>query len=376
MTNLNIIEKIKVLTVSININTEEFNSFGTGVTVQIDNTLYVMTVAHVIYGDSGEEKPSHKEIDIYLYDNTIQKPSKIENYGNTLLLQIDSLSYQIPDIYFLDKAYFEKQYFVRGFPKATKGKSQAFNNLECIDRETHKIPLKVSNISGDTSPDDAIDKVEGLSGSGVFFEEYGKLYMVGLLNELIDDYGTFETVIATTLVDLHRKNNFTFTKFQTVDKINETLKAKNKLIKEEEIKKFEEDENDNFDNLNRKNSTVYFEDEVLEKNSIRVKQYILGEVAITNLSDIDVNFENKWYQLIEDSIEEMKGKYSRYIKDSSIAQSRLNEITNDIGKSIESEYKYLLDGNSSMVNKLKNYLISKWLLDCNIDFIIKDRDGI
>jgi len=70
-------------------------------------------------------------------------------------------------------------------------------------------------MTSDTSGDDAIEYMRGVSGSGVFYAKGDRLYLVGLVNALADQAGTFNAIICTNLYGLgvtkeRKKSSFNY----------------------------------------------------------------------------------------------------------------------------------------------------------------------
>lgn len=206
MTLEDIIENIKLLTVKVKTDKES----GTGVLVIQNNKAYVLTVYHCIYG---KKEPYHTvDVDnvIFKFNSKVTtkdiKPLNIEGYKeNIVLLEVDITKLKIDgikELLLLDRVFYDKQYHLRGYPK-TLSYANPFK-AKCNDKDLDKITfsIRVDGLTEDTSGDDAIDFIAGLSGSGVFFSENNQLYLVGLVNTLATDKGVFNLAYCTKLIDL------------------------------------------------------------------------------------------------------------------------------------------------------------------------------
>lgn len=241
MTLDEIIETIKLLTVKVETNKEK----GTGVLIIQDNRAYVLTVYHCIYG---KEEPYHvvnEDNVIFKFDSKISKedirPFKIEGYNeNIVLLEVDITKLKVNDIKelcLLNRVYHEQEYHLRGYPKALPYANPF--EAKCNDKDLDGITfsIRVDGLTEDTSGDDAIDFISGLSGSGVFFSENNQLYLVGLVNALATDGAIFNLVYCNKLIDLKEKiklsERLVFEDYINDIEIIETenLRYKNQLIK-------------------------------------------------------------------------------------------------------------------------------------------------
>ena len=189
-------EQIKLLSVKI----ETKHENGTGVLFLNEDKAYILTVHHCIYG---KEKPYHtpveKDIRIIFnpkISNSSLNPISIKVYGkNIACLEIDTNKIKNKSIKLnlKDDLYYDEKYYLRGYPKAIPdGKNFNVEYDDNIDKE--KFRITVENLTNDTSGDDAVDYIAGLSGSGVFSYKKNKLYLIGLVNNLTNAAGTFDAV--------------------------------------------------------------------------------------------------------------------------------------------------------------------------------------
>ena len=216
---------------------------GTGVLLLQNNRAYVLTVYHCIYG---VKEPSHKvdkEGIKFSFLSTIcselLNPINITSLKQNLVLMeidINKLNKTDMECHYLDRVHDGKQYYLRGFPNSEVENFKA----RCADINFNDITFKISvdELTYDTSGEQAVTFVAGLSGSGVFFSENNQLYLVGLANELRDKHGRFNKVKCTKLVDLDNSDinfgkRFVFEDYDKNMKIVEveTLHYKEQLIK-------------------------------------------------------------------------------------------------------------------------------------------------
>jgi len=201
VTEKEIKENIKQLTVQI----ETPNEKGTGVLISYKSRPYILTVHHCIYGKgANEHQVDADDVKFIFYNRAELYAVDIISLGSLVLLEIDKKDLSMHNFIRVNfsNVEYERDYFIRGFPS---GLDKAHNfkakcNDDAVDKKTFKIDM--SNITNDTSGDDAIDYMKGVSGSGVFYATKGKLYLVGLVNALANQSGTFNAVHCTNLKEL------------------------------------------------------------------------------------------------------------------------------------------------------------------------------
>jgi len=369
----NIIDKIKHLTVKITLNICDSVEVGTGVILNIKGDFYILTVHHVIYGKEANYDTKSENLIIESFDGKKLKVNEIEDLKSLVLLAIDCIDFEPPNLFILDKAYYEHAYYLRGFPEAINGgdTSHPFNDVSCDEKTTEFITLNIKNMNDDSSGVDTIQNINGMSGSGVFFEQFGKLFLVGSVNKLLNSSGVFNGAIANTLLDLiFSKNvNIEFDTYRTIEDITEDIKSNNIKITKDEMEYFKEKKNDHFDNLNRKNETIFPVVDVFKKNKIRIEQFLKGEMVVDELTVIHSTFKDKWLNLLTTMLEYIESNYSDIIDTKYAGQARIIGLVSYIKESINTEFPFI---NNTLLEKLSGYVISKWLLDCNINFIIEE----
>ena len=328
--NKHVIDKVEMLTVKITLKIDNSSEVGTGVILQSNNEFYVITVHHTIFGKNADYKTKIENLIVEDFTGSNISILNIESLNTLALLKIDNLNFELPKLVVLDKAHYDKKYYLRGFPEAINGgnNSHPFNDVTCDQRTTTSITLKINNMNDDSSADDAIDNINGLSGSGVFFEQYNKLYIVGCINELLNSSGVFNGAKANTLIDLYKSNlfNIEFDEFKTIEDITEQMKKDKIKITQDELNNFKEKENINFNHLNRKHETIFPQIDVFKKNKLRIEQYLNGEIVIDELTVIHTKFKDSWLHLLENMLEYIESNYSDSIETKYIGQTRIIEL--------------------------------------------------
>ena len=371
--NKHIIDKVEMLTVKIKLNIDDSIEIGTGVILQTNNEFYIITVHHTVFGKDSDYETKIENLIVEDFNGDNIPVLNIESLNTLALLKIDSVNLELPRLLVLDKAYYDKKYYLRGFPQAIDGgnNSHPFNDVSCDQSTTTSITLKINNMNDDSSGEDVIENINGLSGSGVFFEQFNKLYIVGCINELLNSSGVFNGAKSNTLIDLYKSEllNIEFDEFKTIEDITEKIKKDKIKITQEEFDNFKEKDNTNFNHLNRKHETVFAQIEVFKRNKLRIEQYLNGEIVIDELTVIHSKFKDSWLHLLEDMLEYIELNYSDIIETKYVGQTRIIELLSYIKESINSEFEFI---NNSLLAKLSGYVISKWLLDCNINFVVEE----
>jgi len=372
MTVDDIIETIKLLTVKVETDKEK----GTGVLVIQNNKVYVLTVYHCIYG---KEKPYH----IVNNDNVTFKfaskiseeninPLNIEGYKeNIVLLEVDITKLKINairNLLLLDKAFYEKSYHLRGYPKVLSHEHRF--EAKCKDKDLDEVTFSigVDGLTEDTSGDDIIDSAAGLSGSGVFFSENNQLYLVGLVNALANEAGVFNIAYCTKLLDLYN-SDIEFSEFYEINDISQRLRDIENEVSEEACRNFKIEYTEYYSHLNRKHIAVWNKNDVVKKNFKAIKNYLQGKNSINKIKLLDNSFEENILNFSQEVLNNIENYISQYIDSKkegrenlkTIREKTLTAITNDLT---------LIKRDSYISNRLQEYIVVGWLLNCNVDFIL------
>lgn len=382
MTEEDIKNIIKEATVKITVTIDETIESGTGVLINQQDKYYVITVYHCVYGkdniplniNSGNiELEFHSTI--YLDKLT---PINIEPISsNIVIMELDNSIEKSINYECLERVYYEKTYYIRGFPSGLMGSPHFFTaNCNDNDIDTVGFSIELNNLTEDTSGENAIEYISGLSGSGIFFSEHGKVYLVGLVNALGTKGGVFNRVDCIKLLDINKSNiyNISFSDFKSIDDISKQLKKINREIAEYSCKQFESENVTLYNNLDRKHSNIFENQEVYEKNFRAIKNYLSGRNSFSELKLVNASFEKELLMISEDILDELSS-ISKYIEDKKHGQNNLQRIEDKTLEVIKEEIK-LIKKDRYISNKLQEYLVVGWLLNCNVDFILKDEDGI
>jgi len=235
--------------------------------------------------------------------------------------------------------------------------------------------IELNNLTDDTSGEDAIENISGVSGSGIFFSEHDKLYLVGLVNSLGTEGGVYNRINCIKLLDINKSDiaDISFSNFKTINDISKQLKTINKEIAEESCKKFEDENVTLYNNLDRKHSNVFESQEIYEKNFRAIKNYLSGRNSVSELKLISTSFEEELLMISDDILDDLSS-ISTYIEDKKHGQDNLQRIEDKTIEAIKEEIK-LIKRDRYISNKLQEYLVVGWLLNCNVDFILKGEDG-
>lgn len=373
MTEAEIKDLIKKATVQIEVSIDDKINNGTGVLLQQNDKSYVLTVHHCIYG---KEKQFHNiEVDNItlileqnICSNNIKPISIITFKENIVLLEIDNIEFVNLKCICLDRVYDDKKYYLRGFPNSEVHNFEAKCNDANLDDTSFK--MEVSNLTSDTSGENAVTFVAGLSGSGVFFSENNQLYLVGLVNSLRDQYGRFNVLHCTKLVDLHN-SDIEISNFYTINEISSKLKEINKTISNEACLEFQNDNTEFYLNINRKHTNIFHEDEINKKNFDAIQHYLQGKNTISEINLLDDSFENDLVNFINEVLEHIKTYTTDHIATKQEGRETLSRIRTNVFESINADLD-LINHERYVSSKLQEYIVVGWLINCNVDFILED----
>lgn len=376
MTETEIKDLIKKVTVKIEVSIGDKIEKGTGVLLQQNEKTYVLTVHHCIYG---KEKPFHNtqvdNITLTLEQNICSNNVKLIAINtfkeNIVLLEIENLALKDVKYLCLDRVYDEKKYFIRGYPNALNGEPHNFTaNCNDSDIETIGFCITLNSLTDDTSGESAKNYMSGLSGSGVFFSENNQLYLVGLVNSLGNENGVFNRINCLKLIDLHY-TDINITNFYTINEISSKLKEINKTISYEVCEEYQNNHTNFYSNLNRKHSNIHHSNEIIDKNFKSIQNYLQGKNTISEIKLLDTSFENYLVTFIDETLDYIETCTTKYISSKKEGRENLTTIRTKVLESIKFDIK-LIKQELYISSKLQEYIVVGWLLNCNVDFILED----
>lgn len=238
-------EQLKKLTVKIIVSEHkgvETKNLGSGVLHFFDNDkgyTYVFTAKHCIYGRHNELKNTTEEDVKVKYKNndndrfvyfTVHRI--IPTNDDFALLQLAESEVkkhipQPPQISILNDTVEQNnyEYRFRGYPKWLNGKTHVFTNT-FIENVKPNFKIKCEDSLLDSSGDTVIEKIEGLSGSGVFIKIGKKIYLIGVVTDLLNPHGTFHTFICFGLWGINEILKNEHLPYFSIVKKEEILSAK------------------------------------------------------------------------------------------------------------------------------------------------------
>lgn len=377
MTEANLKDLIKKVTIKIEVSVDKNIEKGTGVLIKQNEKFYVLTVHHCIYGKSYPYHDTKAENISFKFEqdvctDIIKAKSIIDFKQNLVLMEIDSFEVENIEFKCLDTVYDEKKYFLRGYPSALNGEPHNFT-AKCNDRDVGTIgfSMTLDNLTDDTSGENASTYISGLSGSGVFFSENHQLYLVGLVNSLGNANGVFNRINCMKLIDLHY-SNIKISNFYTIDEISTKLKEINKVISNEACEEYQKNHTDFYSNLNRKHSNILHQNEVINKNFKSIQDYLQGKNAINEIKLLDSSFENNLIIFIDEILEEIKSFTTTNISSKEIGWTNLIRIREKVLLAIKEDFQ-IIKQERYISSKLQEYIVVGWLLNCNVNFELGDE---
>ena len=353
---------------------------GSGITVLEKENLYVLTVTHCIYGKKNEYNHSVKmaDIEVVTEDQKNLHVKQIDDYKNIVCLTVENSDHfheiinGFPQIKYLDKAYFTKKYYFRGYPNKLDGQAFKFSG-ELNDKDVIDFKLQLEQSLQDTSGDWATEIVSGISGSGVVFFENNNLYLLGLVNNLLSHDGTFNICNCSTLVPLYDAELFDFSELISFKDVWRKFQEIEEKIDEQKYAEFQVQNNTYFNHMDRKHKTIFNDNEVRSKNMQRLDAYLNSKWLVSEISsEIDSNFKDELNDLIQYMIQEIQISYSIEINSKRDGQEDLRGIQKTVSEYLADKFVSLKD-NIMMMNKLRDYIVAQWLLNCDVNFKLEEK---
>ena len=198
--------KIQYTTVKVITSVNNVTSFGSGTILKIEETYYVITAEHCVFGDK-DNRNNYTSVSVenisieYRHDfNDESKQLRVlsieeeDESRDYVLIKIEK-----PDIDFdFESIHFgsfedekDKECCFRGYGNKHPNGARTYECI-CKERSYDDLLIKLKNDTFHQASDAGHEVAEGLSGSGIFYSDGEKCYYVGLVKELRDAIGTFD----------------------------------------------------------------------------------------------------------------------------------------------------------------------------------------
>jgi hypothetical protein len=370
-------ELIKKATVKINIDVNGQKESGTGILITQNNEIHILTVYHCIFGKEQSRLNTKKEHIHLTFHETFAKTKfvilEIKSIDNEFaIISLECSSDFSLNFKCINTVPYEKDYHIIGFPSILEGALQPFR-ATCNDNNINTIGFNMSikDLTSDTSGDNTSSYISGLSGSGVFFSEFNQLYLVGLVNSLGTKAGSFNRVDCIKLIDL--ENTIELSLYSSINSLSDKIKKLNTKTSIEACEEYKEKNIGLYNNLNRKHLSIFNKREVDEKNLKSIKKFTQAKSIISELELLSENFEDDLLCFIGETLDLVQDSVSsRYIDTKQEGRENLRVISEKTLESIKEKLVIIKD-DSYLSNQIKEYIISKWLLSCDIDFILEEE---
>ncbi len=375
----NIIELLNKVSVRTSIIIDDLpENYGSGTIVYDNNNYYVITAEHCIYGD----EENRERYSVVKPENIIVEYKENENFRTIKVLNIQSdrvkdyavLKIENPEANFdfvndmerAEQLIEEEKYSFLSFPETLKGVSKYFPLLPQSENYWH-----LSHDSWMNYKKSGSDVACGISGSGIFFNRYGKLYLVGLVTELRDEKGVFDDLKMTRIEELNSCFSTPASTFFNYDLYSQWEKQLKKKQPENLVKELQNMNSEFYKNLNRKLNVIY-EDEAIEKIGGYVQDYLRGFPIMKQIESKSKHLFEELASCCEQYIEIVKKSFRVNVKDAYDAESKLLQMNNMFRTKVENIFEQ--DKNDLMLDAYVSYKIANFLMDCSINFKYKEDD--
>ncbi len=340
------------------------NLLGTGSLIVVGDFYYLLTCDHVIRPDkellpSGSLRAyltigkdvinltilgiiSNSKLDLAALK--ISKPNVDFNYKSNVLLGFNNQP--------------KDEYCLYGFPKILSGNG-TYLDCEYQNGDSYKLKFNMQTI--DEAKQDYVD---GFSGSGVFIDRLGTLYLVAIVKK-IDENMPYDVVHTVTANEYD-----TILGTKSVDLVDDDLiqiwdRKLDSLNRKQLLEKLRKVHSDYLLNLERK-ITVIYGDDIEKKIECRIDDYLKGNKVIVEMRNL---FAPLTIRLLKED-ENFQDYLNKYIAchcdNINDAQQKFNDARTHLVKQVTlilQEYHY-----DHVVEKYVDYKLAEMLMNCNINF--------
>lgn len=205
---------------------------GTAVLLNLpqQDTLYLLTAKHCLLGKQFDQEIHISDVQLFvpntdqeLQEFKLDEPDQIlmpsaKDIDAAVIVLRKQRDLQIPQIKLLNTQYTEKDCFFRGYPQAY-GLLQGIT-IRPVNYVEHNIVTTTTPLS--TLDSDPLHNCQGFSGSGVFCEVNGQLFLTSLIYELGEAFRRFSVCDLSFLNKLLSSHGLPVIRFGTLP-LNESI---------------------------------------------------------------------------------------------------------------------------------------------------------
>lgn len=341
---------------------------GSGVIIFHENKYYVLTALHCF----GETIPDINDIFIEYQEDYNSEFENIKVISikdhceekDWALIEIDYEN-KVSGLNNIKLGYgFVKQENVvcYGYQSISNNQFRPFYATILVTSNDNKnFQINLSNDTFNQAGENGQYIAQGLSGSGVFLVKNRSTYLIGILTSVKTKNAWNDDINCVSVSNITEINN----KIENLSDID-FLKMWDKNIENKKedlnLKNYRSLNNDNFENLQRKNRIIYESTELADK---KTSDDLIKHLALKENID---RLDNLYPELYKDFLRIVKKFQNTVEADYSITVNGNNEAK-QTKIQLQNELKHDLERFLPLINiDLADYQIIEWLLNCSLNF--------
>lgn len=363
----------KQLTVKIELLDEnkERYSTGTGILCVHQNVYYVLTAYHCINpkdkNDNVTPRPDGWTFKLYSENDDIIVIKRL--VGEIKDKDIAAIEVRLPNTavtedkvqLFTDIVKGEK-YMFRGFPRAFGFEAHSFHIDYNDDNWWHFVQADIS-----AERKEAIEIMEGASGSGIFFCRREKYFIVGIILHLHDETGALNEVCAAPIEEFKTLLPATaFYKF-SADMLEDWEKELDEETTKKQIEELKAQKIDWVDNIQRKLKMMYPEQWV-DLYDQYLGYYVMGRDFFIKEGERNKNFRDTLSKRTEKFFSMHQKSPRIYVDTIDSAISKYENLRAELVNSLADLFPED-DANKTIGYSYADYRLSERLLKCFLEYI-------
>lgn len=362
----------KQLTVKIELRDAEggLKKTGSGIACAFQDRQYVLTAYHCI--NPSKDSPRPEGWTISLFTENGQEVGYVDISGELADKDIAVIQVNHPDAQitedkvqlFADSVLPEK-YTFRGFPKFTDYKAHTFNVSYNDDNWWNFFQQDVS-----AERKSAVNLLEGASGSGVFFSRREKYFIVGVVQHLHDEVGSYNQVYVAPISEYKAILPDAAFKTFSADLLKDWEKGMDNELTKKQIEELKQEQITWIENILRK-LKVMFPEQYQQKLNTYLGYYVKGREFFIKQGESNSTFRDALSKMTESFFNEYQPDAQIYVDTACEAEQKFDklkdELVNEMSKYIPEDNK-----NNRVGTSYARYRLTERLLVCTLDFIKRE----
>jgi hypothetical protein len=357
---------------------------GSGVVFLHNDKIYFVTAGHNIYGKAFDKTPEISKLKVEFCENQFLNVLNLfgdvsfASTNDIIVLQLEAsanletASLLTPVFSTIPKNPMHNL-LLRGKYANSKDiinkRKISYDQLHDVNKNQFVVNIPKEQLVN-SSFSSGSEWLNGMSGSGLFYENHNSIILTGVLIEILNKGNDGKMLIASVCVlneliadlEIVNSNQIDLESVFNAESLNSIIDDND----DEVIADWERKASNNpqLDYINRKLREIYPETELLDQKRKLIRKLLIGNTFIE--TELKKHEQLKQSYDLAYKVHDLEDKKD-YVNSKKEAKDLLNKIMSDYESYLTKELSGKIE--SSVIKLLTSYGVANWIANCSIDFL-------